>query len=65
MTKSETSTSSPEAIDAQKGDVEAPSFGWNPYSELVNGRVAMLAIAGLILLEWFTKQDLFTWLGLR
>lgn len=42
-----------------------PAFGWNPYSELVNGRVAMLAVLGLVLLEWFTKQDVFSWLGLR
>ena len=64
MTKTETSTSSSEAIEF-KESVEEPSFGWNAYSELVNGRVAMLAVAGLVLLEWFTKQDLFTWLGLR
>lgn len=44
---------------------DEPVFGWNPYSELVNGRVAMLAMLGLVLLEWFTKEDLFTWLGLR
>lgn len=54
-----------DTADSEKNDLEEPSFGWNSYSELINGRVAMLAILGLVLLEWFTKQDLFTWLGLR
>ena len=44
---------------------DEPSFGWNPYAELVNGRVAMLAIVGVLVLEWFTNQDIWTWLGLR
>ncbi|NJN23749.1 MAG: high light inducible protein [Acaryochloridaceae cyanobacterium RL_2_7] len=65
MTKLDASTPSPDSVEVTQGDVEEPSFGWNPYSELVNGRLAMLAVLGLVLLEWFTKQDLFTWLGFR
>lgn len=52
-------------IAEEVGDEQEPAFGWNPYSELINGRIAMLAMLGLVLLEWFTKQDLFTWLGFR
>jgi len=42
-----------------------PAFGWTPYAEQINGRFAMLGFAALVILELFTKQDLFTWLGLR
>lgn len=42
-----------------------PSFGWNAYAELVNGRFAMVGFVLLLLLEFVTGQDLFTWLGLR
>jgi hypothetical protein len=42
-----------------------PSFGWNTYAELVNGRFAMVGFVLLLLLEFVTGQDFFTWLGLR
>lgn len=42
-----------------------PAFGWTPYAEQINGRFAMIGFAALVILEFFTKQDLFTWLGLR
>ena len=42
-----------------------PSFGWNIYAEQVNGRFAMMGFVLLLLLEFFTGEDLFTWLGLR
>ncbi|WP_310487240.1 chlorophyll a/b-binding protein [Chamaesiphon sp. VAR_69_metabat_338] len=42
-----------------------PSFGWNEYAELVNGRFAMVGFVILLGLEFFTGQDLWTWLGLR
>jgi hypothetical protein len=42
-----------------------PAFGWTSYAEQVNGRFAMVGFILLIALEFFTKQDLFTWLGLR
>ncbi len=42
-----------------------PSLGWNRYAEKINGRFAMLGFVILLLLEFFTHQDLFTWLGLR
>jgi hypothetical protein len=40
-------------------------FGWNAYAEKINGRFAMVGFVGLLLLEFFTRQDFFTWLGLR
>jgi Chlorophyll A-B binding protein len=42
-----------------------PSFGWNVYAEQINGRFAMVGFVLLLSLEFFTGQDLFTWLGLR
>ncbi len=42
-----------------------PGFGWTTYAEQINGRFAMIGIITLLILEFFTKQDLFTWLGLR
>jgi hypothetical protein len=42
-----------------------PSMGWNRYAERINGRFAMVGFVILLLLEFFTHQDLFTWLGLR
>ncbi len=42
-----------------------PAFGWTIYAEQVNGRFAMVGFVFLIILEFFTKQDLFSWLGLR
>ena len=42
-----------------------PSMGWTAYAEQINGRFAMLGFLLLLLLEFFTHQDVFTWLGLR
>lgn len=42
-----------------------PAFGWTPYAEQINGRFAMLGFVALLILEFFTRQDLITWLGLR
>lgn len=42
-----------------------PAFGWTVYAEQINGRFAMVGFLSLLLLEWFTRQDIFTWLGLR
>jgi hypothetical protein len=42
-----------------------PAFGWTPYAELINGRFAMVGFIALLVLEFFTHQDLITWLGLR
>ncbi|MBW4577628.1 MAG: chlorophyll A-B-binding protein [Aphanothece sp. CMT-3BRIN-NPC111] len=42
-----------------------PAFGWTAYAEQINGRFAMVGFIGLLLLEFFTRQDLFSWLGLR
>lgn len=40
-----------------------PSFGWTPYAELINGRFAMIGFVALLILQFVTRQDFFTWLG--
>ncbi|MBU6229358.1 MAG: high light inducible protein [Cyanobacteria bacterium REEB459] len=42
-----------------------PGFGWTAYAERLNGRFAMVGFVALLVLEFFTHQDFFTWLGLR
>ncbi|MGB3208976.1 MAG: chlorophyll a/b-binding protein [Crinalium sp.] len=42
-----------------------PAFGWTAYAEQINGRFAMVGFVALLILEFFTRQDFFTWLGLR
>lgn len=52
-------------IASPSPDPGQPAFGWNAYSEKVNGRFAMVGFILLLALEWFTHQDFFTWMGLR
>ncbi|MDJ0556552.1 MAG: chlorophyll a/b-binding protein [Microcoleaceae cyanobacterium MO_207.B10] len=60
------STSAPESTKkAQTAKELQPAFGWNTYAEKINGRFAMVGFVILLLLELFTHQDLFSWLGLR
>ncbi|NJK53192.1 MAG: high light inducible protein [Leptolyngbyaceae cyanobacterium SU_3_3] len=40
-----------------------PAFGWTAYAERINSRFAMIGFVALLLLELFTRQDFFTWLG--
>lgn len=42
-----------------------PALGWNAYAERINGRFAMIGFVALLVLEFFTHQDFFTWVGLR
>ena len=57
-------TSTPQPIDPAANKPE-PAFGWTPYAEQINGRFAMIGFVALLILEFFTHQDFFTWLGLR
>lgn len=42
-----------------------PAFGWTAYAERLNGRFAMVGFVALLVLELFTGQDFWNWLGLR
>lgn len=56
------SSQKPEKPDLNQPE---PGFGWTAYAEQINGRFAMLGFIALLVLEFFTNQDLITWLGLR
>ncbi|MGB3401093.1 MAG: chlorophyll a/b-binding protein [Microcoleaceae cyanobacterium] len=59
-------TQTPETVETPETPLEPePSFGWNRYAEKINGRFAMVGFVILLLVEFLTHQDLFTWLGLR
>ena len=39
-------------------------FGWSSYSEITNGRFAMIGFLAIILIELFSKQSLLKWAGI-
>ena len=39
-------------------------FGWSSYSEITNGRFAMIGFLAIILIELFCKQSFLKWAGI-
>ena len=39
-------------------------FGWSIYSEITNGRFAMIGFLSIILIELFSKQSFLKWAGI-
>ena len=39
-------------------------FGWSSYSEITNGRFAMIGFLAIILIELFSKQSFLKWTGI-
>ena len=39
-------------------------FGWSTYSEITNGRFAMLGFLAIILIELLSQQSFFKWAGI-
>ena len=39
-------------------------FGWSNYSEITNGRFAMIGLLAIILIELFSKQSFLKWAGI-
>ncbi|HEY9696959.1 MAG TPA: chlorophyll a/b-binding protein [Trichocoleus sp.] len=64
MSSPQTTDSTSSATPSEVPQVE-PAFGWTSYAEVINGRFAMIGFVALLILELFTQQDFFTWLGLR
>jgi hypothetical protein len=52
------------AAEESNGTDAAPTFGWNAYAERLNGRFAMIGFAALLIMQLFTRQDFWTWIGL-
>jgi hypothetical protein len=38
-------------------------FGWSSYSEITNGRFAMIGFLSIILIELFSQQSFLKWAG--
>ena len=39
-------------------------FGWSSYSEITNGRFAMIGFLSIILIELFSKKSFLEWAGI-
>ena len=39
-------------------------FGWGSYSEITNGRFAMIGFLAIVLIELFSKQSFLKWAGI-
>ena len=39
-------------------------FGWSSYSEITNGRFAMIGFFAIIFIELFSKQSFLKWAGI-
>jgi len=55
LTKEEKDEKLSEAVE------ENYKFGWSSYSEITNGRFAMIGFIALILTEFFLKHGLLLW----
>ena len=61
-----------ENIDSEKVIIDDKSiipeydykFGWSSYSEITNGRFAMLGFLAIILIELVSKQSFLKWAGI-
>ena len=40
------------------------NFGWNRYSEITNGRFAMIGFLSIIIIEILSKKSFFSWAGI-
>ncbi len=66
--------SDPNFIDEQTGNNKLDEktleikdeykFGWSIYSEITNGRFAMIGFLAIILIELFSKQSFLKWAGI-
>ena len=40
------------------------NFGWNRYSEITNGRFAMIGLLSILIIEILSKKSFFAWAGI-
>ena len=45
-------------------DTEIYKFGWSSYSEITNGRFAMIGFLAIILIELFSHESFLKWAGI-
>ena len=52
-------------LDEKSIDIEDEyKFGWSSYSEITNGRFAMIGFLAIILIELFSQQSFLQWAGI-
>ncbi len=52
-------------IDEQTIEIEDRyKFGWSNYSEIINGRFAMLGFLAIILIELISQKSFLNWAGI-
>jgi len=52
-------------LDEKSKDIEDKyKFGWSSYSEITNGRFAMIGFLAIILIELFRQQSFLKWAGI-
>ena len=52
-------------IDEQSVEIENNyKFGWSGYSEITNGRFAMIGFLAIILIELFSQKSFLNWAGI-
>ena len=52
-------------LDAKSKNIEDEyKFGWSSYSEITNGRFAMIGFLAIILIELFSKESFLKWAGI-
>ena len=52
-------------IDEQSIEIEDKyKFGWSNYSEITNGRFAMLGFLAIILIELISQKSFLNWAGI-
>ena len=57
--------SSDNKLDEKLIDIEDKyKFGWSNYSEIINGRFAMIGFLAIIVIELFSQQSFLKWAGI-
>ena len=52
-------------LDKKSIDLEDEyKFGWSSYSEITNGRFAMIGFLAIILIELFSQESFLKWAGI-
>ena len=52
-------------LDEKSKDIDDKyKFGWSSYSEITNGRFAMIGFLAIIIIELFSQQSFLNWAGI-
>ncbi len=51
-------------LNKEDGQLDDNNFGWNRYSEITNGRFAMIGFLSIIIIEILSNKSFFSWAGI-